>query len=237
MESLTESESADAQSKGIPVKYDDDGNAWVDQTHVQEMLSPYQQEVMDLKAQLQQTAERVSVADNAERVRQSIIGEDERYATAAGKYRAARRWVEDAVSSFAKTNGINRTISSGEALKHVFDAGLRKEFTDEFGLDIVDITIAEDSEDLFRRALGSIADAMEPADALMPKEKMDSRFQKVLEKPSTLGSNANAKAGQTSLFEKVGNMNTQDIMELSDAQIEALLRLSEREEKSDGIKF
>ena len=239
MESLSESESADARRQGIPVKYDDDGNAWVDPNAMSEILSPYQQQIMDLEAQLQRTNSTASAADEAERVRQAIIGEDERYGAAAGKYRAARRWVEDAVVSFARSNNINRPLQSGEALKYVFDSQLRSEFSDEFdGLDIVDIVIAEDSEDLFRRALTSISSTMTPADALTPKENaMDSRFQKVLHKPSALGNNANAKAGSASVLEKVGNMNTTDIMELSDAQIEALLRLSEREEKSDGIKF
>jgi hypothetical protein len=238
MESLTESQSADAQNKGIPVKYDDDGNAWVDPSSMTEILSPYEQQIKDLEAQLQRTNDANSQHDEAERIRQSIIGEDERYGAASGKYRAARRWVEDAVVDFSKANNINRPLQSGEALKYVFDANLRKEFTDEFGLDIVDIVIAEDSEDLFRRTLSSIADTLSPADTLTPKENvMDSRFQKVLNKPSALGNNANAKAGSASVLEKVGNMNTADIMELSDAQIEALLKLSAREEKSDGIKF
>jgi hypothetical protein len=58
---------------------------------------------------------------------------------------------------------------------------------------------------------------------------MDSRFQKVLDKPSTLGNQANAKAGQLSALEKVGNLKTEDIMNLSDAQIEALMELSSKE--------
>ena len=238
MESLSEAESADARKKGIPVRYDDDGNAWVDPSAMTEILSPYQQQIQDLEAKLQRANNQYSAQDAAERVRQAIIGEDERYGAASGKYRAARRWVEDAVVDFAKANNVDRPLQSGEALKYVFDSQMRKEFTDQFGLDIVDIVIAEDSEDLFRRALGNIANTMAPADALTPKgEAMDSRFQKVLSKPSALGNNANAKAGSTSVLDKVGNMNTADIMDLSDAQIEALLSLSEREEKSDGIKF
>jgi hypothetical protein len=239
MESLSEAESADARRQGIPVKYDDDGNAWVDPNSMAEILSPYEQQIRDLEAKLQQTNSTASALDEAERIRQSIIGEDERYGAAAGKYRAARRWVEDAVIDFVKANNVNRSLQSGEALKYVFDAQLRKEFSDQFdGLDIVDIVIAEDSEDLFRRALVSISSTMTPADTQTPKEEgMDSRFRKVLNKPSALGNNANAKAGSASVLEKVGNMGTADIMELSDAQIEALLKLSAREEKSDGIKF
>ena len=239
MESLTTQETADAKKQGIPVTYDDDGNAWVDQNAMREILTPYEQQIRDLEAQLQHTKTRTTAHDEAERIRQSIFGENERYGAAEGKYRAARRWVEDAVMDFSRANNVNRPLQSGEALKYVFDAETRAEFADKFkGLDVVDIVIAEDSEDLFRRALDSIATGLEAADALTPKEDgIDGRFQKVLNKPSTLGSNANAKAGSASVLDKVGNMNTQDIMELSDAQIEALLRLSEREERRDGIKF
>ena len=138
---------------------------------------------------------------------------------------------------FAQENGVNRPLSSGEALEHVFDNSLRKEFTDEFkGFDIVDMISAEDSKDHFRRALDNIVSASTPqSDALStPREKMDSRFQKVLQKPSALGNQANAKAGQSSILDKVGRLSSQDIMELDDKQIDALMRAAGREEE-DGI--
>jgi hypothetical protein len=232
IESLSENESAAATSKGLPVVYDDDGNAWVDPTAVTNLVSPYEQEINNLKDQLQLNTEKASAVDTAEKVRQSIIGEDERYGTAAGKYRAARKWVEDAVVNFARNNNVNRPITSGEALDYVLDTETRNEFTESFGnLDIVDIVTAEDSQDHFRRMLDSVATAMNPAGDLNlePKDKMDSRFQQVMKKPSALGNQANAKAGQANLLEKVGNMSTQDIMDLSDAQMEALMTLSSRE--------
>jgi hypothetical protein len=231
MESLTVKEAADAKTKGIPVTYDDDGNGWIDPKIMSDMLTPYQEKILELEQRLQTTNDVNSATGQAEKIRQGIIGEDERYGLASGKYRAARKWVEDAVFDFSRANNVTRQINSGEALDYVFDAQLRKEFTNEFeGLDLVDIVTAEDSQDHFRRMLSNVADTTTPKDEDLitgPKDKMDSRFQKVLNKPSSLGNQANAKAGQLTILEKVGNLKTEDIMDLSDGQIEALMKLAE----------
>ena len=203
MESLSVHEAAEAQKKGLPVIYDDDGNGWVDQDAVRNLVSPYEQKIMDLETKLQQVNTTAQAQDAADKVREGIIGEDERYAFAAGKYRAARKWVEDAVFDFAKENGVKRALTSGEALDYVLDKELRDEFTELYkGIDIVDVVTAEDSQDHFRRMLSNVADVAFPKDE-QPEPRMDSRFQKVLRKPSNLGRNANAKAGQLSIMDKI----------------------------------
>ena len=233
MESLSVSEAADARSQGIPVTYDDDGNGWVDQNVVLQMFTPLQEQIKDLESKIQQTEGTVTGQAQANKVIEGIIGEDERFGPASGRYRAARKWVEDYVEDYARTNGIRQTLTSGQALDYVFsDAYSQSEFKKQFdGIDLVDIVTGEDSQSHFRRALSNIASASDAATntLLTPKEKMDSRFQKVLDKPSTLGNQANAKAGQLSILEKVGNLKTEDIMNLTDAQIDALMELSSKD--------
>jgi hypothetical protein len=58
---------------------------------------------------------------------------------------------------------------------------------------------------------------------------MDSRFQKVLDKPSALGGQANAKAGQLSVLDKLNNISTGELMDFSDDQIDTLLKLAGKE--------
>ena len=230
MASLSESEVAGAKSQGIPVTYDDDGNGWIDPTYISKVTAPFENKITELEKRLQQTDAYSSATQKAEKVMAGIIGEDERFGPASGKYRAARKWVEDIVLDYSKNNGITRAMSSGEALDNVFnDPYTKAEFEKHFnGIDIVDIVTAEDSQMHFRRALDRIANASGPKDDLFtkPREKMDSRFQKVLSKPSALGSQANAKAGTSSVFDKIGSLGTQDIMDLSDTQIDALLKLA-----------
>ena len=231
MESLTETEAAGARGKGIPVTYDDDGNGWIDPNYITDLTTPYETRINELEEKLQQSDASTTAELKAQRIVDGIIGEDERFGPASGRYRAARKWVEDTVLDFTKSNGVTRNLTSGEALDHVFnDTYTQGEFKKAFGdIDLVDIVTAEDSQAHFRRTLNSIADAMEPNKdvlAALPNGKMDSRFQKVLNKPSTLGDQANAKAGQTSILDKVGSLNTADIMDLGDDQIEALLKLA-----------
>lgn len=239
MESLSVKEASEAQKKGLPVIYDDDGNGWVDQDAVRNLVSPYEQKIMDLEAKLQQVNTNSQAQDAADKVREGIIGEDERYGFAAGKYRAARKWVEDVVFDYAKENGVKRALTSGEALDYVLDKELRDEFNERFkGLDVVDIVTAEDSQDHFRRMLSHVADATYPKDEQpLPGPRMDSRFQKVLSKPSNLGRNANAKAGQLSVMDRIQNLKPSDITSMSDKDIETILQAMAREEKEDGIRF
>lgn len=227
MESVSESQAADARGMGIPVTYDDDGNGWIDPNYIKEMVSPYEQEINDLKAQLQQTSATTSAISEAEKVRQSIIGEDERFGPASGRYRAARKWVEDQVADYARSNG-RSDVSSGEALDRAFDQFAMQEFQKNFpGLSLMDIVTAEDSQMHFRNTLNNIANALE-VNLQSPKEKMDSKFQKVLNKPSNLGNAQNAQAGQLSIVEQVAGMSTDAIMDLSDDKIDALLKLVEK---------
>lgn len=231
MESVTEAQAAGAKAQGIPVTYDDDGNGWIDPNYIQQLTSPYEQRINELEAKLQQTDAASSAAAQAQKVMEAIVGEDPSYGPASGRYRAARKWVEDQVISFSNENGVKRQLTSGEALDHVFsDPFVQKQFNDQFGnIDLVDVVTAEDSQAHYRRTLKNIASVLGPQELEMPKDKMDSRFQKVLNKPSTLGTNANAKAGQLSVLERVGSMGTEDIMGFSDAQIDALMKLVSKE--------
>jgi len=234
MASLSESQVAGARAKGIPVTYDEDGNGWIDMSimnqFANEIVSPYAQKINDLEARLQNSTASTAAQTNAEKVMSGIIGEDERFGPASGRYRAARKWVEDTVFDFAKTNDIKQALSSGQALDHVFsDPYIQEQFKRQFeGIDLVDIVTAEDSQAHFRRTLDHIAGAMTPKDdfTAMPKDKMDSRFQKVLNKPSSLGNQANAKAGQLSVLDRLSNIRPEELMEFSDEQIETLLKLS-----------
>jgi len=238
MESLSVHEASVAQKKGLPVIYDEDGNGWVDQDAVNNLVSPYEQKIMDLEARLQQVNTNSQAQDAADKVREGIIGEDERYGFAAGRYRAARKWVEDAVFDYAKENGIKRALTSGEALDYVLDKELRDEFSELFkNIDVIDIVTAEDSQDHFRRMLSHVADATYPKEEIDPGPRMDSRFQKVLSKPSNLGRNANAKAGQLSVMDRVQNLKPSDITNMSDKDIDTILQAMAREEKEDGIRF
>jgi len=219
---------------GIPVEFTDDGEAFLPADKWNAVISPYEEKIRSLEDQIEALATQNSQVAQAEKIKNSIVGENESYQPAYRKYQSARQWVEDRVIDFQRVNNIQGTLSSGQALDHVFDDDLRQEFTSQFGnIDLVDVVTAEDSTHHFRRMLDSMANAMTPK----TDNKPDSRFQKVLNKPSGLGKAANAKGGEIPLSDRAGSMSSRDIMSLSDEQIAALEKALLREEETDGVAW
>ena len=237
----TIAEAADAgKAKGLPVTWTEDGDGYVDNSVIEDVLDPYKNKILELENQLQLTNQRTTATNEAENVRKAIVGEDERYNAAYNKYQAARKWVVDQVTDFAKSNNVQRALTSGEALDNVFDnKDTESEFEAAFpGISLETIVTAEDSKRHFRNTMSSMADAMNPSEDADPNaNKLDSRFQKVLNKPSGLGNAANAKPGNLTVMDKLKSLTADDIMNLDDATAEKLTQAISDQEKSDGVKF
>ncbi len=203
------------------------------------MIEPYQSKINELEQSLQLTKQATAADQEAEKVKSAIIGEDERFFTAHSKYQAARKWVSDQVVDFSRQSGINHELTSGQALDFVFNKELQSEFGEKFeDMNLVDVVTAEDSQHHFRQMLTNTVEAGEPTtDDSKLDPKIDSRFQKVLNKPSGLGNQANAKAGVLSISEKMASLTTEEILGLTDAQAAAFEKALLEEEKSDGVKF
>jgi hypothetical protein len=225
----------EANVNGIPVEFTEDGDAFLPMEKVDAITSPYEQKIMELEQKIEYLSAAGDQRARAQKTIETIVGENEGYGDAYNKYRSARQWVEDKVIDFQRMNNIQGTLSSGQALDHVFDDDLTQEFGSTFdGIDLVDVITAEDSTSHFRRMLSNMSERdMTPK----PDNQPDSRFQKVLQKPSGLGKSANAKGGEVPLSERAGNMSATDIMGLSDSQIEALEKALLKEEETDGITW
>jgi hypothetical protein len=220
--------------KGLPVTWTEDGEGFVGTDAIDEALSPYKQEIMNLKQQLELTNSRAAAVDEAEKVRRAIVGEDERYEKAYNKYQSARKWVVDQVTDFAKQRNITQALTSGDALDHVFDNDLESEFETTFpGLDLERIVTAEDSKRHFRKTMSTVADAMTPSeDDTLNAIKPDSRFQKVLNKPNSLSGTQNAKAGELSIMDKLESLSSQDLVDIDDKTADKLMAAIAAEEKN-----
>lgn len=231
---------AQASSKGIPITFDDDGEAFLAHDDANAIVAPYQQRIDQLEKELQLSSASQNAEAEAERVKASIVGEDERYYLANSKYQAARKWVVDRVLDFQEAQGLSGEVTSGFALDYIFDNDSAEEFNQRYpGMNLVDVVTAEDSQHHFRTTLNNIAEAVAPQtpEPTEPRQRMDGRFQKVLNKPSGLGSATNAQAGALTITEKVGNLSVDDIMNLSDDHVRALEEAMGNEEKADGVKF
>ena len=138
------------QRGDLPVTFTDDGEAFVDRDVINQVVSPYEQKIAQLEQMLNNNTAAQAAANDAEKVKLSIVGEDERFALANSKYQAARKWVNDRATDFTTTNNVGRALTSGEALDYVFDSDAKEAFTARFPeLNIVDIVTAEDSQHHF----------------------------------------------------------------------------------------
>lgn len=236
-ESLADSQSQAAKDEatldGIPVEFTEDGDAFVPTDKLNSLTSKYEDEIAALKDELYATRDSQASQVEYDQAVAAMVGEKPEYAEAHRRYQASRKWISDRVTDWSKQNNVNRPLTSGEALTHVLDKDAELEFKEQFpDLDMVSITTAEDSPWHFKTMLQKTSDALNELVAA-PK---DSRFQRVVNKPSSLGKSANAQGGQPSLTEKLGSLSATDILKFSDAEIDALSRHLSEEEK-DGIDW
>jgi DNA repair exonuclease SbcCD ATPase subunit len=207
-------------SKKTALEYDDDGNPVFDTELIgqSETIQELNEKVANLEALIQALGQQQQTESDSSKIIQAIVGEDERYGSAYNKYQNARKWVEDKVIDYQNENNVGGLMPSGQALDHVFDEDLEKEFKDKFGeLNLERVVTAEDSQRHFRNTLKSIADAMTPEEG-GNDSKEGSRFKKVLQKASGLSGTANQKGAQLSLEEKLANLGSEDILGLTDEQ-------------------
>jgi hypothetical protein len=220
----------------LPVTYNEDGDGFVkgiDKT-VQSVTAPYEQRIAQLEAAIQNMSTRQTAETEANQVINSLVGQKEEYGPAYGKYQTARKWANDKVVEFQKENGIQGIVEPGQALDHIFDDDLETQFNEQFpGVDLETVVMAETSTRAFNKMLKSISTPVEPAKKQLSDD--GSKFQKVMKKPSGLGATANE--GGQSIMDKIGELSSDDYMNLSDKQVEALQAAMLAEEKRDGIKF
>jgi hypothetical protein len=220
---------------GIPISETEDGDLYLPEEQLQKMVQPYEEKIRNLEMVLQRSAAAKNSEGKAQKVISAIVGEDESHGPAYQKYQAARQWADSKVVEFQRENGIGGQMTPGQALDYVFSPELEKEFADAFpNVPLEEVVQAEESQRSFRKMLKSLAKTAAP---LRETTERGDKFQKLLRKPSGLGSTANAKAGHVNVTEKVADFTPDDIFNLSDAHLEALHKALRDEEKTEGLYF
>lgn len=226
----------------IPFEFNDEGEAFISKDKLVAITNPLQEKIDFLQQQLQATVTSTTHEQAAQKFVNSVLSEDERYAEVFPVYQRARSWVEDAVIDFQRQNNIEGVITSGQALRYVFDKDMTNDFAKQFpGVDLELIVTAEDDDYFFKRNLGKLADSLleveEEEPVTLDKKKEGERFKKVMQKPQGLGASANKQGAAKNILETAESLSSLDAIDLSDAQAEALERALLREEKVGGIKF
>jgi len=220
---------------GIPVSETEAGELYIPEEHLVSLVKPYEEKIRNLETYLQRSNVARNVTDEAEKAKMAMVGENESYGPAFQKYQAARKWANDRVVAFQRENGVTGQMTSGQALDAVFDEQVEKEFSQRFpGVPLDEIVTAEDSQRNFRKMLKVLATSAADSRADTTGQE---KLKRLLKKPSGLGSTPNAKAGHVNISEKMASFTSEDIMSLTDAQVDALHRALASEEKEEGLLF
>jgi len=226
----------------LPVEFTEDGDeAFIKSEKVESLLQPLQEKIQQLEAALVNTTGAAEGNRKAQESIEAIVGEDERYSKVYNKFKSARQWINSQVIDFQKDNNIKGILNSGQVLDHIVDKNMEDEFKKKYPeLDIIDVITAGDSQRHFRGMLSKTAAVLDELNGNVnnPVNKKDSsNFKKIINKPSGLGSATNAKGGELSISEKVGNLDALDIMDLSDKQVKQLEKALLAEEVAGGVDF
>jgi hypothetical protein len=223
--------------ENITLEVDEDGEYILPGNAIKQVLekrlAPLMEENTTLKQELAMLRDSTTSQQEYNAAVQAMVGEKPEYDAAHRVYQSARKWVSDRVAEWSYNNGVNRKLNSGEALS-ILGSDVTEEFQQQFpGLDLFTIVTAEDSQPHFQRMLAQTAEALQKVEPT----PTNSRYQRVMQKPSSLGKSANAKGGEPTLAEKVGQLSATDIMNLDDGTADALTRFIREDEEKDGIDW
>ena len=231
----------DAEPKGaeklsIVLETDEDGNDILPVEKLEAVLSPYKQEIENLRQMISAQHNLTQAQTEKSNVLQQILSEDESYPKAYNKYTQAREWANTQVVEWQKDNGWSGPMSGEQAMDLVFEGELEAQFQNQFpGADLE--AVVGQSKRSLRKALKSLAGPAPAEEETVEEKKPDSRFQKVLQKPSGLSGARNVRSGATTVTEKLSTLSFRDISDLSDKEVAALQEALLAEERSDGVKF
>jgi hypothetical protein len=230
----SKSEKVEDTLKGISVEFTEDGDAFIPEEKLSAFTSRHEEKIAALEEELAATKGVQASSMEYQQAVDAMVGEKPEYAPAHRQYQTARKWLSDKIVDWSINNNVNRPLNSGEALTHVLNDEVAKEFKAQFPeLDMVTITTAEDSPWHFKDMLAKTAEALNSIET----KPTNSRFRQVINKPSSLGQSANAKGGELSLAEKLASLSATDIMNLSDDQLNAVTDYLKEDEEKDGINW
>jgi len=142
---------------GIKVKFDEDGEAYVDEQDLAVATRPYAQKINQLEQALIQSQQRNDHNRNAKNTVDNILAEKDSYKKASKVMGDARAWINDVIIAFQNENGIGGTIAPADALKLLKGTEVEKEFKEEFGdVDLMDVIFSGTDEFQYKRGLDSI---------------------------------------------------------------------------------
>jgi hypothetical protein len=146
--------------KGIPIVFDDDGNAYLEDSALESIFQERQGQI-DLLSQELQSSRMIQQAQNAERqALENVVSKADHYRDASPKLENARNWINDVAKYWQNENGHQGYMSSGDAINLFAGTEVEEEFNRRYpNVNMVDVITSHDSEWHLKKALDEVSRA------------------------------------------------------------------------------
>lgn len=219
--------------KGLPIEFDDDGNAFL----AVDKLTEAQTKIIAPLANRLEGIEKTFVArSQAENINTSIQGfiegvakEDPGLTGAVPRFQEAWAWLKDAMESKREELGPAENFKTvGMVVDACDDTGISTEFSKRYGIDPAALLRSFDSKRDLKHALSGLA-GQKPVEK--PKDKLDKHLKDLASKPSNLSGLRNSKIDTQKTLDDIAEMSNADFMSFKDEDWAKLDRLLEEEER------
>jgi len=219
------------------IAFDENDNAYVDLKDVKDKIEAEtrstKQELAALRAERE--AEKMKETFN-ENIRSLISEDQERFTPAYDVLKEAYKDLNDAVIAMQHRLGImgeDGAIEQDEALDLLEGSEELKMFSEAHpGIDPTRIARAFNSKVDFRTTLRDIANVKSfgtNAGDKSAQVKLDERIKQAKNKPGSLASAENQAGSEASLIDRITQLGTDDILDMSDSEAERIEAMLERE--------
>lgn len=219
----------------IKVEIDEEGNAFVPETALDEILAqrikPAQvpQEMKQLHMQQMAAMQALQREKSFREAVNTVVKKDESYRDAYKEVDQAFDWINERVIQAQESAGISGNVNSVTALKVLRGTVVGDEFSKKFpGMDFERVVRAYDSDYDLENALAMVVrskQAAQSAPAVDPKT-----LSGLVKKPSSLGGVRNQKEAKITTFDTIMNTSYDEINSMSDGDFKKLMEIMRQEE-------
>jgi hypothetical protein len=216
---------------GIPVKFDDDGNPYVDPSDLKGLQPEELKTVKAEVAQMKNAGQRQEVARQNQEIISQVMAKDERYAEAIQGLNTAYQYLDAKTAEVMAKHGLTLKTTNIEHVMGLLEKEIGEEFDAHFpGLSIDDVIEAmiPGQNGLYngrklQKALKSIAATTVTKKTGNGQEKFNN-LKLMASKPSNLSTTRNQKGATGRTLSDIADMGVDDIMNMSDADFKKIER-------------
>lgn len=224
--------------EGIPVDIDEEGNATISQEFLSNLIAtqikPVEEKLGKVETAGTERDTRSTQERDAQKTIDGVIAENEDFPAAHSKLTRMISWVDERLIPKLEEDGHKTMPSVGRTLDILDGTEIESDFGKQFpGVSMDMIIRSQESKRDLRSVLKHLGE--EKSDLKGKDDKKDEKIdlknlKKIAEKGSNLGDVRNQKETRGLSLDQIASINTEDFLDLDDADITKIQRVLEQEE-------